>query len=117
MSAADPLSSMRATAFWGVSTRSLGNSAIDVGAGFLLTRTSEPLLRRIAAAVSSAARDTGRVTAMEMHTKWLHRSKNPTQLFRTDCCTELSVGIWVRLLAMQVRWQILAPTVRTEIDP
>src|SRR5579863_4280838 len=75
MSAVEPLASMRATAVFWVSIRSLENSTFDGDAGFLFTCTPTPLLRSMAAETSSAHRDTGRIAIMGRQTKCRHLDK------------------------------------------
>ena len=92
-----------------VSMRSSENSAIEAGAGFLFTSTPTPSLRNMAAAVSCAHRDTGRIAIMGRQTKYRHLNKStkirPTT-FRTTLLHSLACGFgrgyWLGVVARDV---------------
>jgi hypothetical protein len=79
--------------------RSPENSAVEAGAAFLFTSTPMPLLRKMAAAVSSARTDTGRITTIGRQTKYCHFNRNTPQVSAFHHYRKLSARLWRGLLA------------------
>ncbi len=104
-SAADPLASIRAAEFFCVSISSPENRAEEAGAGFRLTCPPIPLLRKMAAVVSCACRDTSRNDHGQAHEMSPFDQKDAHRDSRTNNCYQLRLRLSERLLPLVVLHQ------------